>query len=144
MNEQTKSPIKDKPLRSPGQSLEEERRKLFEDKLETPLMLAVVFMVFAAMEWWRYFWKVPPKPFIFTIVAVLLVVFAAWRVWKTRPQVHALKQGAEGEKAVGQYLERLRENGYHVFHDLIGSGFDLPSVFRLPTGGFHATCFSIG
>ena len=21
---------------------------------------------------------------------------------------------------------------------------DLPSVFRLPTGGFHATCFSIG
>jgi hypothetical protein len=124
------------PLRSPGQSLEEERRKLFEDKLETPLMLAVVFMVFAAMEWWRYFWKVPPKPFIFTIVAVLLVVFAAWRVWKTRPQVHALKQGAEGEKAVGQFLERLRGSGYQVFHDLIGTGFNVDHVLIGPAGVF--------
>ena len=32
MSAPTKSPIKDKPLRLPGQSLEEERRKLFEDK----------------------------------------------------------------------------------------------------------------
>ena len=34
MSEPSKSPIKDKPLRHPGQSLEEQRRKLVEDKLE--------------------------------------------------------------------------------------------------------------
>jgi hypothetical protein len=136
MSKLTKSPIKDKPLRSPGQSLEEERRKLFEDKLETPLMLAVFFAIFAAMEWWRYFWELPPNPYIFTGVAVLLVMFAAWRLWKTRPQVHALKQGAEGEKAVGQFLERLRESGYHVFHDLIGSGFNVDHVLIGPAGVF--------
>jgi hypothetical protein len=53
-----------------------------------------------------------------------------------RGQVHALKQGIEGEKAVGQYLERLRENGYHVFHDLIGTGFNIDHVLIGPAGVF--------
>lgn len=136
MSKSTKSPIKHKPLRLPGQSLEEARRKLFEDKVETPFVLALFFSLFAAMEWWRYYFNQPPSPVIFTLVAVCLVAFAAWRFWKTRPQVHAIKQGIEGEKAVGQFLERLRESGYHVFHDLIGSGFNVDHVLIGPAGVF--------
>ncbi|MBI1282791.1 MAG: NERD domain-containing protein [Thiobacillus sp.] len=136
MSESIKSPIKDKPLRAPGQSLEEERRKLFEDKLETPLMLAMVFIVLAVMEWWRYYWMRPPSPVAFTVAAVLVAGFAAWRIWKTRPQVHALKQGIEGEKVVGQFLERLRGSGYQVFHDLIGTGFNVDHVLIGPAGVF--------
>lgn len=136
MSEPTKSPIKDKPLRHPGQSLEEERRKLFEDKLEPPFMLAGFFVVLAVMEWWRYYSNKPPSPVLFSLVAAFLVAFAAWRVWKTRPQIHALKQGIEGEKAVGQFLERLRESGYHVFHDLIGTGFNVDHVLIGPAGVF--------
>jgi len=136
MRQSTKSPIKDRPLRSPGQSLEEERRKLFEDKIETPLMLAVFFMAFAAMEWWRYLWNQPPSPRVFSVFALLVIGFAIWRIWKTRPLVHAIKQGIEGEKAVGQYLERLRENGYQVFHDLIGVGFNVDHVLIGPAGVF--------
>ena len=132
----TKSPIKDKPLRFPGQSLEEERRKLFEDKLETPLLLALFFIALSALEWWRDYSQSPPNPIVFTAIAVLLVGFAAWRVWKTRPQAHALKLGIEGEKAVGQFLERLRENGYQVFHDLIGTGFNVDHVVIGPAGVF--------
>jgi hypothetical protein len=136
MSEYTKSPIKDKPLRLPGQSLEEERRKLFEDKIEPPLLLAVFFTAFTALEWWHYFWKKPLNPIVFTVASVLVVVFAAWRIWKTRPQVRALRQGIEGEKAVGQFLERLRENGYQVFHDLIGTGFNVDHVLIGPAGVF--------
>ncbi|MGO9445704.1 MAG: nuclease-related domain-containing protein [Thiobacillaceae bacterium] len=136
MSEPTKSPIKDKPLRLPGQSLEEECRKVFDDKLETPLLLAVFFVVFAFMEWWRYFWKQPPHPIVFTIIAVVMIGYAAWRVWKTRPYVRALKQGIEGEKAVGQFLERLREDGYQVFHDVIGTGFNVDHVLIGPGGVF--------
>lgn len=132
----TKSPIKDKPLRHPGQSLEEERRKLFEDKIETPFVLALFFTLLAALEWWRSYSNRPPSPVFFTIVAVLLVGFAAWRVWKIRPRIRALRQGIEGEKAVGQFLERLRESGYHVFHDLIGSGFNVDHILIGPAGVF--------
>ncbi|MDO9385102.1 MAG: nuclease-related domain-containing protein [Thiobacillus sp.] len=136
MSESTKSPIKDKPLRFPGQSLEEERRRLFEDKLETPLLLAAFFIVLSALEWWRDYSPSPPSPIVFTALAVLLLGFSAWRIWRTRPQAHALKLGIEGEKAVGQFLERLRENGYQVFHDLIGAGFNVDHVVIGPAGVF--------
>ena len=136
MNLPTKSPIKDKPLRLPGQSLEEERRKLFEDKVETPFFLAMFFLVFAAMEWWRYYSERPPHPIFFSVVAAILVGFTAWRIWQTRPQVRNLKQGIEGEKVVGQFLERLRASGYHVFHDLVGTGFNVDHVLIGPAGVF--------
>lgn len=136
MSVPSRSPIKDKPLRSPGQSLEESRRKLVEDKLEIPLLLAGVFILFAAMEWWRYFWELPPNPLIFSIFAVLFVGFAGWRVRKTRPHIDAIKLGIEGEKAVGQFLEGLAKSGYHVFHDLIGTGFNVDHVLIGSAGVF--------
>ncbi len=130
----SKSPIKDKPLRLPGQSLEGERRKLFEDKIETPLLLASFFVLLAAMEWWRLYFNRPPSPVIFSVAAGLAVGFAAWRIWKTRPLVRAIKQGIEGEKAVGQFLERLRADGYQVFHDVVGTGFNVDHVLIGPGG----------
>jgi Nuclease-related domain len=136
MSETTKSPIKDKPLRLPGQSLEEERRRLFEDKVEPPLLLALFFVLMAGLEWGRYFWKQPPYPILFTVIAALMVAFAAWRIWKTRPYVRDLRQGIEGERAVGQFLERLREDGYQVFHDVIGTGFNIDHVLIGPGGVF--------
>ena len=30
----------------------------------------------------------------------------------------------------------------NLLHSAVYRQFDLPPVFRLPTGGFHATCFS--
>ena len=132
----TKSPIKDKPLRFPGQSLEEERRKIWDDRLETPFHYALVFTVLAFIEWWRVFFEIEPQPVLFTLLALLAVAFVTWRVLKTRPEIHALKQGIEGERAVGQFLDQLRENGYHVFHDLIGDGFNVDHVIIGPAGAF--------
>lgn len=120
----------------PGQSLEEERRKLIEDKIETPFFLALFFVLLTAMEWWRYYSNRPPSPIVFSISAALLVGFAAWRFWRTLPRIRLIKQGIEGEKAVGQFLERLRESGYHVFHDLIGVGFNVDHVLVGPAGIF--------
>jgi hypothetical protein len=136
MSTPTKSPIKDKPLRHPGQSLEEERRKLLEDKLETPAILALFTTVWATMEWWRYYTDFPPNPVIFTLAAVLTIGFAGWRYIKTLPKARALRQGIEGEKAVGQFLERLRENGYLIFHDLVGNGFNIDHAIIGPAGIF--------
>jgi hypothetical protein len=39
-----------------------------------------------------------------------------------------LMQGREGEKAVGQYLERLRARGYQVLHDIPGENFNIDHV----------------
>jgi hypothetical protein len=136
MQEKLKSPIKDKPLRHAGQSLEEERRTLFEDKLEPPLLMAAFVLVLAGLEWLRYFRDDKPHPVLFSVVAVLVVAFAAWRITRFIPKMRALRLGAEGEKAVGQYLERLRAKGYDVFHDLVAPGFNVDHVLIGPAGVF--------
>ena len=43
-------------------------------------------------------------------------------------KIKSLKQGRDGEKAVGQYFEHLRESGAQVFHDIPGDGFNLDHV----------------
>lgn len=136
MSPKTRSPLKDKPLRNPGQSLEEERRKLLEDKLETPAIVAIGFLGITWMEWWSYYADRPPQPELFSAVTLGLLAFVGWRFWRLRPRFRALRQGIEGERAVGQFLERMRENGYHVFHDLMGDGFNIDHVLIGPTGIF--------
>lgn len=52
-----RSPIKDRPLRNPGQSLEEQRRALIEDKIFEPLLVALLLVLLACLEWYRYLVK---------------------------------------------------------------------------------------
>jgi hypothetical protein len=136
MSAKTRSPIKDKPLRLPGQSLEEERRKIWDDRLETPLIITVFLVVLSGLEWWRFFANPPPQPILYTIIALLAITFVTRRIFKALPEVRALKQGMEGERAVGQFLDQLREKGYHVFHDLIGESFNVDHVIIGPAGAF--------
>jgi hypothetical protein len=57
-----RSPLKDRPLRNPGQSLDEQIRDLISDYAWGPLVF-VLFMVFVmALEWLRYYHSIPPKP----------------------------------------------------------------------------------
>jgi hypothetical protein len=48
--------------------------------------------------------------------------------------VRALKLGRDGERCVGQFLERLREGGAQVFHDVPGDRFNLDHVIISPHG----------
>lgn len=52
------------------------------------------------------------------------------------PEMRNLKQAADGEKAVGQYLERLRSEGYDVFHDVPANDFNVDHVLVGPAGIF--------
>lgn len=134
MKDSSRSPIKDKPLRMPGQSLEEERAKLFEDKVMPAFLAAAVLSTLAVTEWIKYFTKSPPNPLLYTFLAAITVGYLIWRIIRLLPRSRALKQGLEGEKAVGQFLDRLRAQGYQVFHDLIGSGFNVDHVLIGPAG----------
>ena len=136
MAAKTRSPIKDKPLRWPGQSLMEERRKLFEDKVETWLLLALMFAIVAAIEWWRYYRPLPPLPWLWTLAALVPGLVGGWRLYRLMPVLRRLRLGMEGEQVVGQFLERLREQGFQVFHDVPGEGFNVDHVCIGPAGVF--------
>lgn len=136
MTKAKRSPLKDRPLRSPGQSLDEQIRDLVNDYMLWPMVFAAIMISFAALEWLRYYRPQAPSPGIFSVVAAAALVFAAYRIYKALPRLRALKLGRDGEKVVGQFLETLRERGYRVFHDVVGGNFNLDHVLIGPAGIF--------
>jgi hypothetical protein len=136
MSRRLRSPIKDRPLRLAGQSLQEERDALFDGPILFAGVLAMVAIILALSEWIRYFRQSPPNPWFYTVVAGITVLCAAWVFARTIPRIRALRQGILGERAVGQFLERLREQGYHLFHDIVGSNFNIDHVLIGPAGIF--------
>lgn len=131
-----RSPLKQQPLRVPGESLAEERDRLLNDELLPAVMMALFTVVFALFQWWAYATKTPPMPIPASLVALFVVVYSAYRVQKIRPQLRKLKLGLDGEKVVGQFLESHRGASDHVFHDVCGPGFNVDHVLVSPHGIF--------
>lgn len=123
-----KSPLKDKPLRNPGQSGDEHIQDFLLDKIMPPIIFAcgMVFLAFA--EWYRWATNSPPIPKLMTAIAIISVLYALIREVILRKKLKALRLGKEGEIAVGQHLDLLRENGAKIFHDIPGEGFNIDHV----------------
>jgi hypothetical protein len=122
-----KTPLKDNPLRNPGQSGDEYIHEYLFDKI-SPIIFALFMVLLAVMEWYKSATNSPPIPIPMTVIAIISVLYAVIRVAILRKKLRALRLGRDGEIAVGQYLELLRENGAKVFHDIPGNGFNLDHV----------------
>src|SRR5678815_3360394 len=90
----------------------------------------------AVLEWMRYLRDDKPHPILFSAFAMGAVAIAAWQFFRLRPKMRSLRLGIDGEKAVGQYLERLRASGYEVFHDIVAPGFNVDHVLIGRSGIF--------
>jgi hypothetical protein len=130
------SPLKGRPLRNPGQSLDEQIQDTVYDYLVWPALFATFLVVWAAMEWFRYIRPHAPNPILYTAVALAGAIFAGYRFIKALPRLGALRLGRDGEKVVGQFLETLREQGYRIFHDVVGDGFNVDHILIGPAGIF--------
>jgi len=129
-----KSPLKAKPLKNPGESIDIKLKDLLYADVLSYLIFASFIVMIALVEWLRWFKDWPPNPKIYTALAVIALLIAAWKFERSRGRIKSLKLGRDGEKAVGQYLERLREIGAKVFHDIPGDGFNLDHVVIHETG----------
>lgn len=123
-----RSPLKSKPLRNPGQSLDEEIQKILDDQFNSYAYISGICVVIAVLEWYKWYKHLPPQPVLWTIVAVGVFSYSAFRIAGLFKRIKKLKQGRDGEKAVGQFLESLRTSGCRVFHDVIGEGFNIDHV----------------
>lgn len=134
---ESKSPIKNLPVRQPGQSTREKFANLFDDEI-MPYLLAVMALFLGAFwEWWHYLSKNPPQPWLMTFLLVIAILFLIRKMRKTLPLARQLKLGAIGEEAVGQFLdEKLRPMGCQIFHDILGESFNVDHIVVGPTGVF--------
>ena len=135
-NQKTRSPLKDNPLRNPGQSLDEEIDKLLNDKYMAYALAMMMAVVLALLEWYRWFFQVKPNPLLFSIIAMAIALYSIWKMRGFLKQFRKLKQGRDGERAVGQYLEGLRESGCKVFHDIVADGFNIDHLVLSEKGIF--------
>ncbi|MBN2034828.1 MAG: NERD domain-containing protein [Deltaproteobacteria bacterium] len=123
-----KSPLKGKPLRNPGQSVDEHIHNFLTEDIFPYFFLPGFFIVIALLEWYQWATNSPPAPIEFSLIALLTLLYAVRKFVVAKRRVRALRLGRDGEKVVGQYLESLREIGAKVFHDIQGEGFNLDHV----------------
>lgn len=131
-----RSPLKDKPLRLPGQSVQDELDGLLFDKL-IPYFLFVVFLgLLTGMEWIAVWRHLPRQPWLYTGMTLIAVVVCGWQFMRARQKIASLKLGRDGERTVAEFLESLRERGAQVFHDVPAEGFNLDHVLLCRRGIF--------
>ncbi len=124
------------PLRVPGQSLTEELDDVFQDHVMAPYALAVLMVLIAGLEWWRYYADFKPSPIVFSIAALVCVGYAAYKIIRIRKKVRQIKLGRDGERAVAQQLEWLRRENFFVFHDVPNGDANVDHLLIGPKGVF--------
>lgn len=129
-----KSPIKSKPLRNPGESLDRQLQDVLDNEILLYLMVVAASIALVAQEWYRSIFKVPPYPWTMTIISISVSILMAVKIRKGIHKAKKIKQGLQGEKEVGQYLEQLREVGAKIFHDVPGPNFNLDHVIIHSSG----------
>lgn len=131
-----KSPIKTKPLRRPGQSLATKNINLILDNIYYYLFLAIMFSCFAFFEWLHWLQIMPITPWFYTMFALVSIGLFIFKYMKISKVIQRNKQGLDGEREVGELLEKLRINGHEVFHDIVFVGFNVDHVVVCKKGIF--------
>jgi hypothetical protein len=123
-----RSPLKDPPLRVPGQSLNSEIQSAIDDATLFWILLPLVLWVFAGFEWWGLTRGIARQPEWFALAAVVMSLIGGYRVYRVRAKIKALRLGLAGERFVGQMLDELRVDGARIFHDVLGDAFNVDHI----------------
>jgi hypothetical protein len=132
----SKSPLKEPPLRLPGQSIDEQINHLLNEKQLNYMLLAFGFFLLALIGWIQSFNNSRLNPWLMSITAVPVVAYCSVRFWHTMKEIRRLRLGRDGERTVAEQLDVLKGQGAVVLHDLIGDGFNLDHVILSRQGVF--------
>ena len=130
------SPLRERQLHVPGQSLDETINRLWDDRGLAYFTYALGFTTIATVEWIRWFSPAKSPPWLITGFTLLLVAFCAVGIFRVRRQSQRLKLGRDGERAVAEVLDGLRAEGCIVYHDVVGNGFNVDHVVLSRAGAF--------
>ena len=122
------SPLRQKSLPAPGQSLDEELTRLRDINGRGYLFFIACVAILAVMEWYGYFFGMPRPPWLFTGLAVVSGIVAYRQFRHARTRAEQIRLGRDGERLVGQSLKALRAIGASILHDVPGDGFNLDHV----------------
>jgi len=132
-----KSPIKNLPVRVPGQSIAKRMDDLLEGKVIESFLVVAMLWAGAFSTWLSVLIPKSHAHWLYSIAAVVATVWLLVRIRKVKKELKALRAGRIGELVVGQFLEeQLRPHGFQVLHDLPAEGFNVDHVVIGPSGVF--------
>lgn len=131
-----RSPIKNLPVRQPGQSLRDQIVELLFDRWLVYWVIALCFGLATGMLLIAVIFGSAVFPIILcTTIAAVSFSLALTRGRSAWRRIGNNKLGQIGEEAVGQYLEeKLRPLGAQVLHDIPMDGFNIDHVVIHTTG----------
>ena len=129
-----KSPLKKRPRRNAGDSTQNMIIESIDLLLPYGIMTITLFM-YAFLE----FQDRPRQPWFWLTIAVLFFIITTWKIVKSWPKIKAMKQGRDGERRIGQYLDNefrddLTGKPIRIFHDIPGENFNLDHVIICEKG----------
>ena len=131
----SRSPLRAPPLRYPGQSVQEEINRIRE-QFDSELVLLIIAVTVTAMGLLQWVLRTPPLTF-FIVTLVIALGAGIYTGPKMLPVIRALKhlrQARDGELAVAECLDLLRDDGCRVLHDVVGDSFNVDHVVIAPQG----------
>jgi Nuclease-related domain len=131
-----RSPLKERPLRLPGQSVEEEIEDLLTDELLYFVMFATVFVILTLYDWYFAILNLPRNPLATTAITGVVIAYCAFRIYRVFKKIEPLKLGRDGERIVAEQLDVLKQQGAVIFHDVVADGFNLDHVIFSKFGIF--------
>ena len=140
-SEKKRAPFTSDFLRSPGESLNQQIQELNEEI--SIHLFSITILPFLALPFF-FLYKVTRINLLFFLIGILvilslLVVFSI-KFWNLLNERAIKRLGYDGERAVGQELNLLMLDGYHVYHDFPAEKFNIdhvvvgsPGVFAIET-----------
>jgi len=110
------------------------RWKLLEKALWWPFLIWFGLLTTTLNAWQYAFFGTVTNPWLVSMLLLLSSIHLWYRVLRLKPTMDRLKMAYQGEQAVGEFLDRLRADGYQVFHDIAGENFNIDHVLIGPTG----------
>lgn len=129
------SPIKERPLRNPGQSLDD----LIVDKLGDLAGWFFAPMAFLAMVVGMliiYFQNKIPNPWASVVIALIVLVVSGFQIHRIRKQIKDLRLARDGERSVAEELQPLYMQGAAILHDICADDFNIDHVVICRQGIF--------
>ncbi|MCH9698151.1 MAG: NERD domain-containing protein [Gammaproteobacteria bacterium] len=132
-----KSPLKSNPLRNPGQSLDETINSIIFEEGMDYLFFFVISIFFVLWNSLLLFEVIDISITLYaSSVAIGLSIYCLLKLLHIKKKIKNLRLGRDGERAVGQTLDALKNNGYKVYHDIIGENFNIDHLIVCKYGIF--------
>lgn len=131
-----KNQFKQKPLHTPGESIQKEIDRVLNEQIVFRCLGLGVLLAFTIFEWIHYLFKTPFSPLLLTVITISYSIYFFWFTRKTLPHLKSLNMGLIGEKLVAEYLEELRSQDCFIFHDIDCESFNIDHIVVSPQGIF--------